>query len=112
MAAKKKSAPKRASKSAPIKQFGVGKYCVIRTYSTGVHAGILVQREGSDVVLRDSRRLWSWSASQGVALSGVAQHGLVASESKVDSVNPTILLSGVIEVIPASKVAEGSIRAA
>lgn len=89
----------------------VGKYVVCRTYSAGVHAGILVGQDGDKVHLRESRRLWFWKARKGIALSGVAAHGLVASESKVD-VPVTVYLTGAIETIETTSAAEESIRGA
>jgi hypothetical protein len=78
----------------------IGKYCIARCYSAGVHAGTVVSVDGENVVLKDSRRLWSWKAKDGVALSGVAQNGLNAGKSKVDVMNPIIYLTGVCELIP------------
>lgn len=77
----------------------VGKYVIARCYSAGVHAGTVESVDGENVILRDSRRLWSWKAADGVALSGVAQHGLKPG-SKLDVVNPRIYLTGVCELIP------------
>ena len=88
----------------------VGKYCIARCYSAGVHAGEVVSVDGENVVLKDSRRLWSWKAKDGVALSGVAQHGLKKDGSKVDSINPEIYLTGVCELIPTSAAAKDSIH--
>ena len=87
----------------------VGKYVLCRCYSAGVHCGELVSLNGDQAVLRNSRRLWSWKTQAGVALSGVAQNGL-ASGCKVDTENPEIALTGVIEVIPCSSLAKESIR--
>lgn len=86
----------------------VGKYVICRCYSAGVHAGHLVALNGDQAILRDSRRLWSWKAKSGVALSGVAQN--VLESGKIDTVNPEIALTGVIEVIPASAAAMESIK--
>jgi hypothetical protein len=86
----------------------VGKYVIARCYSAGVHAGVVVSAEGENVILADSRRLWSWKAKDGVALSGVAQNGL-KSEGKVDTLNPEIALTGVCELIPCSVKARESI---
>ena len=86
-----------------------GRYVLCRCHSAGVHTGVLVSAQGEQVILKDSRRLWFWRAKHGVALSGVAQFGL-ARDSKVDSQNPEIALSGVIETIPCSAAAEESIR--
>lgn len=86
------------SSVSPMHPF-VGKYVIARCYSAGVHAGEVVSVDGENVILKDSRRLWSWKAEDGVALSGVAQHGIKAG-SKLDVVNPTIYLTGVCELIP------------
>ena len=86
----------------------VGKYVIARCYSAGVHAGEVVSVDGENVILKDSRRLWSWKAKDGVALSGVAQNGL-KSEGKVDTLNPEISLMGVCELIPCSAKARESI---
>ena len=86
----------------------VGKYVIARCYSAGVHAGEVVSADGENVILKDSRRLWSWKAKDGVALSGVAQNGL-KSEGKVDTLNPEIALTGVCELIPCSVKARESI---
>lgn len=86
----------------------VGMYVIARCYSAGVHAGEVVSADGENVILKDSRRLWSWKAKDGVALSGVAQSGL-KSEGKVDTLNPLISLTGVCELIPCSVNARESI---
>lgn len=78
----------------------IGKYVIARCYSAGVHAGEVVSADGENVVLKDSRRLWNWKANDGVALSGLAQHGLNSSGCKIDSINPLIYLTGVCELIP------------
>ena len=88
----------------------VGRYVILRCYAAGVHAGILVSQSGDQAVLKNSRRLWRWRAASGIALSGVAQNGLSKSDTKVDVMNPEIALTGVIETIPCSKVAEESIN--
>lgn len=87
----------------------IGKYVIARCYTAGVHAGEVVSVDGDSVILKNSRRLWSWKAKDGVALSGVAQHGLKKDGGKVDVVNPEIYLTGVCELIPASAAAKDSI---
>jgi len=87
----------------------IGKYCIVRAYSAGVHAGEVVSVDGENVILKDSRRLWSWNANDGIALSGVAQTG-IKSDSKVDVVNPIHYITGVCELIPASDKARESIH--
>jgi len=89
----------QTAKPANIADPLIGKYCIARCYSAGVHAGIVEAVDGESVTLRNSRRLWAWKAADGVALSGVAQHGLKAG-SKLDVINPTHYLTGVCELIP------------
>jgi hypothetical protein len=88
----------------------VGQYVICRCYSAGVHAGILVSQTSDQAVLKDSRRLWSWKANSGVALSGLPQGGLASG--KVDTLLPYIALTGVIETIPCSAKAQESIHGA
>ena len=88
----------------------VGRYVICRCYAAGVHAGELVALVGDQAVLKKSRRLWSWKAKAGVALSGLSQHGLEAG--KVDTLVPEIALTGVIETIPCSDAARETIDAA
>jgi hypothetical protein len=90
----------------------VGKFCIARCYEAGVHAGEVVSVDRDCVILKDSVRLWSWKAQDGIALSGVAQHGIDRSSSKLDVVNPVIYLVGVCELIPCSQRAAESINAA
>lgn len=87
--------PARTNIASPL----IGKYCIARCYAAGVHAGEVVAIDGENVILKDSRRLWGWKAADGIALSGVAQHGIKAG-SKLDVVNPVIYLAGVCELIP------------
>jgi len=86
----------------------IGKYVLCRCYAAGVHVGELVALDGERAILKNSRRLWYWKAKQGIALSGVAQFGL-ANGSKIDTLNPEIALSGVIEIIPMAEAARESI---
>jgi len=89
----------------------VGQYVIARCYSAGVHAGEVVSVDGENVILKDSRRLWSWKAQDGVALSGVAQHGIQNQSCKIDTQNPMIYLTGVCELIPCTRTAKESINA-
>ena len=96
--------------AAPAHPF-VGKYCIFRCYGAGVHAGELVSSDGTNAIVKNSRRLWQWRAKKGVALSGVAMSGL-SNPGKVDVELPDLALTDVIEIIPCTKAAEESIRAA
>lgn len=87
----------------------VGQYVIARCYSAGVHAGYVKHVDGDTAILTDSRRLWSWKAKDGVALSGVAQAGVQAG-CKIDVINPEIYLTGICELIPCSAAAKESIN--
>jgi hypothetical protein len=98
----------QASPSTPHPM--VGKHVILRCAQAGVHAGVLVSQAGDQAVLKDARRLWKWKAKDGIALSGVATHGIVASESKLDTQVSEIALTGVIETIPTTAAARSSIH--
>lgn len=88
----------------------IGQYCIARCYSAGVHAGTVESVEGENVILKNSRRLWSWKAADGIALSGVAQNGIDEAKSKIDVLNPVIYLTGVCELIACTDKAKGLIN--
>lgn len=86
----------------------IGKYCIARCYSAGVHAGYVKEViNDTNVVLTDSRRLYTWKGT-GIALSGVA-NGKLLSGQKVDVLNPEIYLTGVCELIPCTEESRVSI---
>ncbi len=89
-----------------------GRSVIVRARDAGVHYGKLVAYEGRTVWLKDSRRLWSWTAKSGIALSGVAQFGIVASKSKIDSLVPSIVILDACEIIDASAAASETILGA
>ena len=49
------------------------KYCIIRTYSAGVFAGYVENRNGKEVVIRKARRIWYWAGA--CSLSQLAKDG-------------------------------------
>ena len=91
----------------------LGKFVVVRTFSAGVHAGILDQKKGKEVRLKDSFRIWSWTQAKSKtgSLSAVSQYG-VGPGSKIGNCVPIIELTEAIEVIECSAIAEQSIRSA
>lgn len=88
----------------------VGRYVIARCYAAGVHAGTVASVDGENVMLTNSRRLWSWKAKDGVALSGVAQNGINEKACKIDTINPEIYLTGVCELIPCAPGVEEQIN--
>lgn len=87
----------------------IGKYCVVRTYSAGVHVGVVQSIDGTAVALTDARRIWRWEGAH--TLHEVSLNG-VSPASKVSEPTSSILLTEAIEVIPTTEVAEKNLRAA
>lgn len=87
----------------------IGRYVIVRTYSAGVHAGILKSRDGKEVVLTDSRRIWYWSGA--ASLSELAGRGTSdPARCKFPAAVNEILLTEAIEIIPCTPGAEALIR--
>lgn len=82
----------------------LGKRCLIRTYSAGVHIGDVVFVDGMEVKLQNALRLWKWEGG-GLSLSAVANNGI-----KGGRLNKTgeVYLTNAIEFIPTTKDAEAS----
>jgi hypothetical protein len=99
-------------KTAPVAVQGGGRPVIVRCRDAGVHFGELVDYEGRTVRLKNARRLWSWQAKSGVALNGVAAHGIVAGESKIDSLVESIVLLEACEIIDCTEGSAKSIRSA
>ena len=87
-----------------------GKYCIVRTYSAGVFAGTVKSIKGKEAVLTDARRIWYWSGA--ASLSQLAVDGTTDPRNcKFPVAVPEVFLTEVIEVIPATEVAQKSIEA-
>ena len=79
------------------------KYCVVRTYSAGVHIGYVEEfgvKQPQHIKLINSRRLHYWNGA--ASLSQVAIDG-VDDTSRIALELPEIELTDVIEVIPCSE---------
>ena len=84
-------------------------FVIIRTYSAGVHAGNLVKREGKEVELANSIRIYQWYGS--ASLSQLAMEGTKQPEKcKFAMPVDKIILTEAIEIIPCTKEAEQSIN--
>ena len=84
-------------------------YVIVRTYSAGVFAGTLVEREGKEVLLHNARRLWYWDGA--ASLSQLAMEGVSKPENcKFPCEVSSITLTEAIEIIPCSRKAFNSIR--
>lgn len=80
------------------------RFCIIRTYSAGVHIGYLAEQNGKEVKLLDSRRLWKWAGA--FTLSEMSRVGVTKPEEcRFSCVIPEITLTEAIEIIPCSEAA-------
>lgn len=82
---------------------------IVRTYSAGVHFGYLKRRDGKEVTLERSRRIWRWDGAW--TLSEIATAGLNTTKSRV-AAPVTIILTEAIEIIDCTPAAVASIEAA
>lgn len=85
----------------------IGKYCIVRTYSAGVHCGFFASRNGKEVVLNEARRIWRWEGA--FTLSAIALNGL-GRGSQLSVAVPEILLTEAIEIIPCSEKSEKQLQ--
>lgn len=93
----------------------LGKYCIVRSSASGVHAGTIhaVTHSGDGlctVTIGNARRLWKWKTTGGVSLSAVATSGIVPDESKIEPAVNMHTVCGVCEIIPASQAAKETIH--
>jgi hypothetical protein len=80
----------------------LGRRCLIRTYSAGVHIGDVFAINEMEVHLKNALRLWKWEGG-GLSLSAVANKGI-----KGGRLNKTgeVYLTNAIEIIPTTTEAE------
>lgn len=89
----------------------IGEKVIIRTYTAGVFFGTLDQKAGSEVILKDARRMWTWWAKESISLSGCALYGIKEDKSRIAPAVDSIWLDA-IEIIPCTKAAIKSIEGA
>lgn len=82
---------------------------IVRTYSAGVHFGYVVKRQGKEITLTKSRRIWQWAGAW--TLSEIATAGLDINKSRV-AAPVDITLTEAIEIIACTPAAVASIEAA
>jgi hypothetical protein len=84
-----------------IGTYGINREVIVRTYSAGVHFGTLVDRNGTEVVLKDARRIHYWDGA--FTLSAIALNG-AGDGTRLSQPLESILLTEAIEIIPCSEV--------
>lgn len=89
----------------------IGKHVIIRTYSAGVWFGILDQKSGKEVILKEARRMYQFWCAKGISLSSVALYGLNQEKSRICAPVDEIWLEA-IEILPTNKLATDSLKSA
>lgn len=85
------------------------KYVMCRTYSAGVFAGYLAERNGKEVTLKKARRIWYWEGA--ASLSQLATDGTSKPDKcKFPCEVEEVLLTEAIEIIPITDKAKKSIE--
>ena len=88
----------------------IGKTCIVRTQTAGVFLGTVAQRNGKEVTLTNARRIWYWAGA--ASLSQLATEGTSKpNQCKFPTSVPEVILTEVIEIIPATEAAIASIAA-
>jgi len=83
-------------------------YVIVRTYSAGVFAGYLAQRDGKEVTIKKARRLWYWSGAASLsqlAMEGVKNPGACKFPCEVE----TVTLLDAIEILNITQAAKDNI---
>ena len=80
----------------------IGSVVLIRSKNAGIHVGELISKTGSEVVLKNSRRLWYWDGAN--SISQIALSGVTKPEKCKFSVTvQRIIILGVCEIINCTK---------
>lgn len=87
----------------------IGTYVLVRTFSAGVHVGVLAAQSGKEVTLTTARRIWSWKGAN--TLHEIALRG-VGPGSRVSEPVGVIDLTEAIEVIAATPQAQDNLQSA
>ena len=84
-------------------------YCMVRTYSAGVFAGYVKERNGKEATLVNARRIWYWDGA--ASLSQLAVDGTSKAQNcKFPCEVPEVILTEVIEIILMTEKAKESIQ--
>lgn len=89
---------------------GTEVYHMVRSKDAGTFAGIIVSRNGTEVLMKKARRIWYWAGA--ASLSQLAQEGTKKpKECRFPVEVDEVLLLGVCEIITMTQKAKDSIKA-
>ena len=83
----------------------IGKHCVVRTYSDGVHIGTVAAVDGTEVLLKGAHRIWAWRGA--FTLSEVATKG-IADGSRLSCEVAEVYLTQAISFTPTTETARST----
>ena len=87
----------------------LNKKVIVRGNNSGVFFGTLVAKEGTEVELKDCRRIWYWDGA--ASISQLAAEGTMRpTECKFTVSVDEIIITDVIEIIPCTDKAIESIE--
>lgn len=87
----------------------LGKRCIIRTYSAGLHIGVVDYVNpcnSMEVKLTDAIRLWKWE-NGGLSISAIANNGMKGGRCNYTG---EVYLTNAIEYIPTTEKADESFK--
>lgn len=85
------------------------KYVIVRTYSAGVFAGYIKERNGKEAIILNARRIWFWEGA--ASLSELAMKGTSKPEGcKFPCEVDEIIVTEVIEILQCTEKARLSIK--
>jgi len=86
-----------------------GKYVIVRSSGSGVWAGMLKSRNGSEAILTNARRIWYWAGA--ASLSELAMRGSSKpNQCKFPMQVDEVLILDIKEIIPTRETAQKSIE--
>lgn len=87
----------------------IGKYCIVRCDRASVFAGVVAERDGQTVLIKDARRIWYWNGA--ASLSQLAVDGTKSPDGcKFSVVCESVVVLDAIEIIPCTDTARQSIE--
>jgi len=91
----------------PINKKGL-RYCVVRSYTSGVFIGNIGKVENRQATVYNARRLWYWDGAS--SLSQLAMEGVKKPQNcKFPCEVPEVILTDICEIIPATSECKKSI---
>lgn len=84
------------------------KKVIIRADKAGVFYGTIIRKDGDEVELKNCRRIWYWNGA--ASISELAKSGVKKDGNKFTVTVESIVILGVIEIIPCTPEAIKSIE--